>query len=147
MDADFSIELGSDDPVLDFPWKDPSGKFAYHDLKRHPELMASIEEAAKFPELGEFLELLNSESSMVETAKCDAWLTTELSEEERIYEASCKFTSYVDVVFSALAHDPHLSSLDQSLLVHEQFAGNLVELLGQAPESPSALKVEVCVRR
>jgi hypothetical protein len=25
MDADFSIELGREDPVLDFPWKDPAG--------------------------------------------------------------------------------------------------------------------------
>ncbi len=28
MDADFSIELGREDPVLDFPWSDPSGKLA-----------------------------------------------------------------------------------------------------------------------
>ena len=34
MDADFSIELGREDPVLDFPWKDPAGKLAYVDLKR-----------------------------------------------------------------------------------------------------------------
>ena len=49
MDADFSIELGREDPVLDFPWKDPTGKLAYVDLKRHPELMAQIEEAQSFP--------------------------------------------------------------------------------------------------
>ena len=73
MDADFSIELGREDPVLDFPWKDPAGKLAYVDLKRHPELMARIEEAEQFPELGEFLRALNSPRSMVETAKCDAW--------------------------------------------------------------------------
>ena len=79
MDADFSIELGREDPVLDFPWKDPAGKLAYVDLKRHPELLASIEEAEQFPELGEFLRTLNSPRSMVETAKCDAWATTELT--------------------------------------------------------------------
>ena len=48
MDADFSIELSREDPVLDFPWKDPHGKVAYFDLKRHPELLASIAEAADF---------------------------------------------------------------------------------------------------
>lgn len=145
MDADFSIELGPEDPVLDFPWKDPSGKFAYFDLKRHPELMASIEEAAKFPELGESLALLNSAASIVETAKCDAWLTTELNEDEDIYHASHKFASYIDVVFSAI--DLRLSSLDQSLHVHEQFARKLVGSVRQAPESPSAAQVEICVRR
>ena len=43
---------------------------------------------------------MNSARSMVETAKCDAWATTELSAEEEVYDASHKFASYVDVVFS-----------------------------------------------
>ena len=138
MDADFSIELGREDPVLDFPWTDPAGKFAYLDLKRHPELMARIEEAEKFPELAEFLRAMNSARSMVETAKCDAWATMELNAEEEIYDATHKFASYVDVVFAEI--DVRLS-----LSVHEQFARDLVELLRRAPESPSA--AEVCVRR
>jgi hypothetical protein len=138
MDADFSIELGREDPVLDFPWTDPSAKLAYVDLKRRPELMAEIEEAASFPELGEFLRAINSAPSMVETAKCDAWATTELSVEEDVYDASHKFGSYVDVVFSDIA-------TRLSLTAHEQFARKLVELLRRTPETPSA--VEVCVRR
>jgi hypothetical protein len=138
MDADFSIELGREDPVLDFPWKDPAGKLAYVDVKRQPELMASIDEAEKVPELGEFLRVMNSTRSMVETAKCDAWVTTELSTEEGIYDASHKFASYVDVVFSAI-------DARQAFSLHEQFARKLVELLRRAPDTPSA--VEVCVRR
>ncbi len=138
MDADLSIELGRDDPVLDFPWKDPAGKLAYVDLKRHPELMASIEEAEQFPELRELLRTLNSPRSMVETAKCDAWSTSELSPEEEIHNASHKFASYVDVVFSDI--DVRLS-----LSAHEQFARKLVTLLQRAPETPSA--AEICVRR
>ncbi len=138
MDADFSIELGPEDPVLDFPWKDPAGKLAYLDLKRRPELMARIEEAEEFPGLGEFLRSVNSARSMVETAKCDAWATTELSPEEEIYGASHKFASYVDVVFSKI--DVRLS-----LSAHEQFARKLAELLRRAPETPSA--AELCVRR
>jgi hypothetical protein len=138
MDADFSIELGREDPVLDFPWTDPAGKVVYLDLKRRPELMSQVQEAAAFPELGEFLRALNSERSRVETAKCDAWATTDLSVEEEIYNASHKFASYVDAVFSEI--DPRLS-----LSVHEQFARKLVELLRRAPETPSA--AEACVRR
>jgi len=143
MDADFSIELGREDPVLEFPWSDPAGKLAYVDLKRRPELIAEVDEAASFPELGEFLRALNSGWSILETAKCDAWETTELSAEEEIYDASHKFASYVDVVFSDI--DARLSSLDQSLSIHERFAAKLVELLRRAPETPSA--AEVCVRR
>lgn len=143
MDADFSIELGREDPVLDFPWKDPAGELAYVDVKRRPELMARIEEADKFPDLGEFLRTVNSTRSMVETAKCDAWATTELSAEEEVYDASHKFASYVDVVLSNI--DVRLCALRQSLSAHEQFATKLVELLRRAPETPSA--AEVCVRR
>ncbi len=138
MDADFSIELGREDPVLDFPWTDLAGKLAYVDLKRCPELLASIKEAETFPELGEFLRMINSPRSTVETAKCDAWTTTELSAEEDVYDASHKFASYVDVVFSKV--DVRLS-----LSIHEQFARRLVELLRRAPDTPSA--AEVCVRR
>jgi hypothetical protein len=138
MDADFSIELGREDPVLDFPWTDPAGKLAYVDLKRCPELMASIKEADTFPELGEFLRMMNSARSMVETAKCEAWATTELSAEEDIYDASHKFASYVDVVFSKV-------DMRLSFSLHEQFAGKLVELLRRVPETQSA--AEVCVRR
>ncbi len=138
MDADFSIELGREDPVLDFPWKDPAGKLAYVDLKRQPELMAWIEEAEQFPELGEFLRALNSARSMVETAKCDVWATSELSPEEEIYDASHKVASYVDVVFSNVAARLSLST-------HEQLARKLIKLLRRTPETPSA--AEVCVRR
>ena len=138
MDADFSIELGADDPVLDFPWTDPAGKLTYVDLKRHPESIATIEEAQKFPELRECLRILNSPTSMVETAKCDAWAATELSPEEEIYHALHKFASYVDLVFSEI--DARLS-----LSRHQQFVKKLVELLRRAPEIPSA--AEVSVRR
>ncbi len=75
MDADFSVELGNDDPVLDFPWKDPESKLAYLDVKRHPALMSAIPEAEEFPEIREFLRTANSPHSKVETAKCDAWAT------------------------------------------------------------------------
>ena len=138
MDADVSIELGQEDPVLDFPWNDPAGKLAYVDLKRHPELMVQIEEAGRFRELKEFLLTLNSARSVVETAKCDAWATTELSAEEDIYDASHKFASYIDVVFSE-------SDSRVSFSAHEEFAQKLVELLQRVPETPSA--TEVCVRR
>ena len=146
MDADFSIELGREDPVLDFPWKDPAGQFIYRDLKRHPELLAEIDEAEKFPELREFLRAMNSAQSLVETAKCDVWAATELSAEEGIYDASHKCASYVDIVFSEVDVQPDVQlDAQQSLPSHEQFARKLVDLLRRAPETPSA--AEVCVRR
>lgn len=138
MDADFSVELGPDDPVLDFPWKDDSGRLAYFDLKRQPGLIAQIEEAKKFPELGEFLRRVNGTRSMLESAKCDAWETTEMSAEEGVFACSHKCASYVDLVFS--------NTDDRwSFPRHEQFVKRLVTLLRRAPEIGAA--VEVCVRR
>jgi hypothetical protein len=137
MDADFSVELGRDDPVLDYPWKDESGRRAYYDLKREPELIAQVEEAKTFPELGEFLRRVNGPRSMLESAKCDAWATTEMSPED-FFNASHKFASYVDIVFA---------STDRSLSFpfHEDFARRLTRLLRRAPETFSS--AEVCVRR
>lgn len=138
MDADFSIELGHDDPVLDFPWGDPSDKLAYFDLKRQPELIAKVEEAQKFPELAEFLRSMNSPRSAVESAKCDAWTTTEISAEEEIFEASHKFAGYVDLVLSNVESR-------RSFDFHKEFAAKLTDLLQRAPEMYAS--AELCVRR
>jgi len=138
MDADFSIELGREDPVLDFPWADPAGELAYVDLKRHPELIASIKEAESFPELKTFLLGVNSAASAVETAKCDAWASPDLNAEEEVYSASHKFACYVDVVFSSA--DTRLS-----FAVHEHAARTLVESLRRSPDILAA--AEVCIRK
>jgi hypothetical protein len=138
MEAEFSVEMGHDDPVLDFPWTDLEGKLAYFDLKRQPKMIARIEEAAEYPELTEFLKTVNSARSSVESAKCDVWETRELSPEEEIFNASHKFASYVDLVFSEIERR-------WSLPRHEEFANNLTELLRRAPEMGAA--VEICIRR
>ena len=138
MDADFSVELGSEDPVLDFPWTDASGQLAYFDLRRHPELLAQVEEAKQFPELADFLRSVNSARSAVESAKCDVWETTELTPQEEIFAKPHKFASYVDLVFCR-------TDQRQSFPKHEQFAKRLAALLRRAPEMSSS--AEVCVRR
>jgi len=138
MDADFAIELGADDSVLDFPWADPSGKLAYADVKRHPELIAKIEEAQKFLELAGFLKTINCSRSAVESAKCDVWSTTELSPEEDVYNAAHKVASYIDVVFS---EDGRRTSYE----THKEFAEKWIALLRRAPGI--AASAEICVRR
>jgi hypothetical protein len=138
MEADFSVELGSDDPVLDFPWTDSSGRLRYVDLKQHPELLPEISEAAQNPELAEFLRSINSGRSPFQSAKCDTWITTELAPEEEIFGASHKFASYVDIVFPDAADCLAFSR-------HEEFVKRLVALLRRSPEIASS--VEICVRR
>jgi hypothetical protein len=138
MHADFVVELGAEDETLEIPWAAEGGGPRYYDLKSHPELLSSIEEAAQTPELGEFLSKANSTQSPLETAKCDAWGGTEISPEEEIFEATHKFGSYVDLFFSDV---PRRFSFPE----HEHLAKRLVVLLQRAPEIAAA--AEFLIRR
>jgi hypothetical protein len=138
MEVDFAVELGADDETLEMPWAGGENRPKYHDLKRHPEDLHNIEEACRVPELGEFLTALNSAASILETAKCDVWSSTEMSAEDEIFGADHKFGSYVDFLFS----EPKIRC---SFPEYEQFAKRLVELLKKAPEIPAA--AEFLIRR
>ena len=74
---------------------------------------------------------------MFETAKCDAWLTDELTEEEEIFGATWKFGSYVDLLFA--------DETRYDFPKHETFAATASKLLGRAPEISAA--AEFVVRR
>jgi hypothetical protein len=138
VQADFGVELGADDETLEMPWAAEGGSPRYYDLKSHPELLVNLEEARNVPELGEFFSKVNSPRSPLETAKCDAWDSTEINPEEEIFEAAHKFGSYVDLVFS---NEPKRYSLPE----HEHLVKQLVQLLQRAPEIPAA--AEFLIRR
>ncbi len=103
MDADWSVELGADDPVLEFPWSSPDGSQHYVNLREQPELLAAIPEATNNPELGDFLREINAPPSPWTTVKCDIWLDDDLGEAEAIYDATAKFCCYVDLIASDMA--------------------------------------------
>jgi hypothetical protein len=138
VEADFAVELGADDEVLDLPWASAEPAVRYYDLKRQPDLLLHVEEAQRVPALGEFLAAINSPASIFETAKCDSWHTTEINSEEEIFGGDCKFGSYVDLVFS---DEPRRFSFPE----HEQMANRLTQLLRRVPEIPAA--AEFLVRR
>src|SRR5438477_3936067 len=119
MDADYTVELGADDPVLDLPWSDPERRIEYYDLKKQPELLACLPEVQQFPRLGDFLGAVNSTASLFESAKSDLWSTRELNPEEEVFGLPWKFASYVDLVFTR----PDRRGLCS---VHELFARQLV---------------------
>ena len=98
MDADWSVELGHEDPSLEFPWASPDGTQRFVDLSRHLEAIREIPEAAQYPALGRFLLELNSKFSPWLTAKCDVWIDNELGEAEDIYNAKLRVCSYIDLV-------------------------------------------------
>jgi hypothetical protein len=138
VEADFAVELGSDDETLELPWAAEDGGPRYYDLKRQPDLLLNIEEASREQELGEFLAAMNAPASILETAKCDAWSSTEMNPEEEIFGAAFKFGSYIDLLFTQ-------ESSRSSFAEHEQFARRVVQLLKRVPEIPAA--AELLIRR
>jgi hypothetical protein len=122
MEADWSVELGHDDPVLEFPWASPDGSDRYVDLLRAPELVSEVPEAREYPELAGFLLALNGPDSLWQTVKCDVWLDQELGEAEQVYDATLKIASYVDLIardvtarFSFDWHERFVKSAARSL--------------------------------
>jgi hypothetical protein len=131
MQADYSLELAAEDPALELPWCSDDGLTGYVNLKLHPDLLASISEAANYPELGAFLGRMNAPGFPLETAKCDAWFESELAPEEDVFGADCKFVSYIDLLFSD-------DSRRFSLPAHERLAEDVSNLMKRAPEMPAA---------
>lgn len=138
MQADFAVELGSQDDCLEVPWVSPDGKLRYLDLKRQPELLLEITEARDNQDLAEFLAAINSSKSIFETAKCDTWVTNELAEEDEIYGATWKFGCYVDIIFAETGEQISFEH-------HEKFVRSITQLLSHAPDIPAA--AEFIVRR
>jgi len=135
MDATVTVELGAEDAHLEIPWQ--SGDLRYYDLKRHPELLLELPESHN-REMAEFLTAMNSALSMLETAKCDTWLSDKMEEQESMYAARWKFCCYVDLIFT----DPKAR---HGFTSHENFAKRIARLLRRAPDIPSV--AEFIVRR
>jgi hypothetical protein len=131
VQADYSIELGAEDEVLELPWSAHDQGLQYYDLKHHPELLRHVEEVQRAPELSEFLAAINSPAGILETAKCDVWSSMDISPEEEIFAASVKYGSYIDLLFSE-------ERLRFFLPEHENLAKSLTGLLKRAPEIPAA---------
>jgi len=138
VEADFAVELGTEDETLELPWNSGADGPRYYDLRGQPELLLEIDEARRVPELGEFLAAINSPAGILETAKCDTWFSVEINPEEEIFGAACKFGSYVDLLFSR-------ESRRFSFAQHEKLVKRATHLLRRVPEIPAA--AELIIRR
>lgn len=136
MDAEFSVELGENDPTLAVPWKSPDGATQYVDLRQHPERIIELSEVRAFPELDDFLRSVNA--SRLATAKCDAWFDQLMDVDDEPFEAAIKCASYVDVFFHG---EKQLSDFP----THESVARNITARL-RALENIAA-RAELIIRR
>ena len=137
MEADWSVELGAGLPVIDADWP------GFVDLRRNPELVDSIPEAAAELVLREALAILNAAGSLVYTCKCDVWVLS--AEEIDPDEFGCAaghtcatgLASWIDVI----ARDPRLFA---SFEAHEAWMRGATEMV--RAESASCSRVEWVVR-
>jgi hypothetical protein len=137
MLAEWSVELGASDPMLEIPWRSEDGSLRFLDLKRQPELLLEIPEACTYEELATFLDWANSADSRIETAKCDVWSTREMDEDDEVFGEAVKFSSYIDLLLA--------SSACSSFPECEKFVQALARMLRQAPDLSSA--AQFIVRR
>jgi hypothetical protein len=139
MDVDWSVELGADDPALEFPWSSPDGSQRFVDLSQDSGAIASLPEVTQYPELAEVLIALNAESSPWLTAKCDIWTDDDLGEADEIYDAQLKVCSYIDLVRRS---ESERSSFHQ----HEKWVKSAA-LASQPLEMDDPIVCEFIVRR
>ncbi len=137
MEADYAVELTSDDERLQIPWAAPDGKCLYLDLKQHPELIYEVEEAQREPALADFLRRINARESAMQSAKCDAWTNDQINPEEEIFGLPAKCGSYIDLIFA--------DERRFSFPAHESLAKQVTQLLKKAPEIPAS--AEFLIRR
>ncbi|HEU4413839.1 MAG TPA: hypothetical protein VFT65_03575 [Candidatus Angelobacter sp.] len=127
MQADYSVELGRDDPALELPWSSADPAVCYFDLKASPELVHRIPEAASYPALRDFLVRVNAPDFPMLTAKCDVWQSRDILPEEEIFGAEFKFASYIDLAYTS-------QQFQNSFEKHEELVQDLCRLLKCAPE-------------
>lgn len=101
MRVEILHELDPGDSRLEIPWA-AGRRLRYRDLKALPESIEALPECRAYPPLGVLLGRLNAPRSPLRTAKCDAWETRELAEDEWAdFQMPAKMGSYVDVVLDS----------------------------------------------
>jgi len=129
MDADCEVEIGGGAPVIEALWP------GFADLRRSPERIVQIQEAADFSPLAALLKALNGEGSPLWTSKCDRWVQepAEVAAGDR-YGLAC----YVDLL-------PVQSVVFLTWEQAEAFCLQWVAHLG--PVSAPQCRVELVVRQ
>ena len=145
MEADWSVELAADDPVIIVPWaasRDDTRKCEFVDLRQGGHLIDEIEEARPVPELRAALLLLNSARSPLWTVKCDIWESDRPMDPYEMDAAPAETTLGVGSYIDLLARD---SALQASFDRQERWLRTVTETLRTVPAK--AARVELVLRR
>jgi hypothetical protein len=141
MLSEWTVECGTDDPVLVVPWTDPNDpNHRFLDLRENPDDLDWLEEAAQHPPLLHALRALNATRSPVFTAKCDVWTMTSDEIEPLRYEldlipedAPSGIASYIDILWRE-------RSIFVSFHQHEQLLYRISRLAAPLDHNYAALE-------
>ena len=144
MEADWSVELMAEDPVIIVPWaatSDAPSKCKFVDLRSGGQLIDEIVEAGRVPELRATLVALNGTASPLWTVKCDTWESDSQMDSYEMdaapADAKFSFGSYIDL----LARD---RTLQASFDRQEQWVRVVTGMLRAVPAR--AARVELVLR-
>jgi hypothetical protein len=144
MEADWSVCLAADDPVITVPWAaaEDEGGGRFVDLRLDEESIDQIAEARANLPLRHALLVLNRAESSLWTAKCDVWTSSDESHDALEMDAEPGETafgagSYIDL----LARDRETR---QGFADQEQWLRRITSQLRTLPAS--AARVELVLR-
>ena len=126
-------ELDPGDPRLEIPWASPTNpRLRYIDLKKFPEEIDRLKECRRRPALAGLLRTIHLRGRVFRTAKCDAWSTTRLSEDEQMdFQLPFKAGGYVDLLFdrvrlnSSLKDQRQLGRMLEHALCHTRLSAQV----------------------
>jgi hypothetical protein len=150
MEADWTVALAPGDPVITGPWAasgDEMRTCRFVDLRLGAHIVDEIEEARSKPALRTALLLLNGATSLLWTAKCDAW-TSSVDEGAEPFDPYEMDAESGDTAFGAGSYID-LVPRDLSFLAgferQERWIRVITEELRSTPAS--AARVELVLRR
>jgi hypothetical protein len=149
MEADWSVALAADDPVITVPWAASEGERGcrFVDLRLGEHLIDKIEEARTRPTLRSALRVLNGAASPLWTAKCDAW-TSSADEGAELFDAYEMDATPGETVFGAGCYIdllPRAAALLSSFERQEGWLRVVTDSLRKIPAR--AARVELVLRR
>ncbi len=136
MEADWSVEIGPDLPMIVVPWE------GFVDLRHDPSLASGFSETVNLPVLAQSLIRLNQENSQVLTSKCDLWLLSadeiDPLEFDAKKEDACQGVAcYIDIIAC-------LASLFASFSAHETWVRSATDKM-RGIQMPQA-RIDLVIR-
>ena len=110
METDWSVEIGSDAPVIDRDWP------GWVDLQCNPDAVQRLPEVCAFPPLGTMLHAMLQHCSYLLTTKCDMWMegpADPLEFDSEPENSTCVAACYLDLLPLHLAEWKQFAEVEE----------------------------------